>query len=55
MECAVAGITDIKWSSLPFENLVLPVEQKNLIKALAQARVTADSEHAFDDFVEGKG
>jgi len=55
VECAVAGITDIKWSSLPFENLVLPAEQKNLIKALAQARVTADSEHAFDDFVEGKG
>jgi hypothetical protein len=55
VECAVGSIADIKWSSLPFDNLILPPEQKNLIKAIAQARMIAGSEHAFDDVVEGKG
>jgi hypothetical protein len=55
VECAVAGVTNIKWSSAPFDSLALPIEQKSLLKALAEARIAAGSEYAFDDVVEGKG
>jgi hypothetical protein len=55
VECAVAGVTRIKWSSAPFDSLALPAEQKNLLKALAEARMVAGSEYTFDDVVEGKG
>jgi len=55
VECAVAGVTNIKWSSAPFDSLALPTEQKSLLKALAEARIAAGSEYAFDDVVEGKG
>jgi hypothetical protein len=36
VECVVAGITSIEWSSAPFDGLALPPEQKELVKALAQ-------------------
>jgi hypothetical protein len=60
VEFAVAGIEDIKWSSLPFNCLTIPDEQREAVLALAEARalVEADAESpgvAFDDFVEGKG
>jgi hypothetical protein len=55
VECAVAGITSIDWSSAPFDSLALPAEQKNLVKALAEARMASGSDYVFDDVVEGKG
>ena len=55
VECAVAGITSIKWSSAPFDSLALPPEQKELVKALAEARMATGSGYGFDDVVEGKG
>ena len=55
VECAVASITSIKWSSAPFDSLALPPEQKELVKALAEARMATGSGYGFDDVVEGKG
>ena len=61
MEFAVADITDIEWSSLPFDCLTISNEQKEVIMALAEARAKSDAEadaeadEEFDDFVEGKG
>lgn len=53
VECAVASVTNIKWSSALFDSLALPAEQKSL-KALAEAHIAEGSEYAFDDVVEGK-
>jgi hypothetical protein len=55
VECAVAGITSITWSSALFDGLALPPEQKDLGVAIAEARVVASSDNRFDDIVEGKG
>jgi hypothetical protein len=52
-EFAVADIKEIEWSSLPFDCLSIPEEQRDVIMALVEARL--DSSVAFDDFVAGKG
>jgi hypothetical protein len=54
-EFAVADITDIEWSSAPFDCLAIPEEQKKMVLALAGARLEKDADIAFDDFVVGKG
>jgi hypothetical protein len=60
VEFAVSGIEDIKWSSLPFNCLTIPDEQREAVLALAEARALAEADAElpgvpFDDFVEGKG
>lgn len=55
MEFAVADIEDIKWSSLPFDCLTIPDEQKEVIIALAETRLGLVPSVPFDDIVEGKG
>ena len=52
-EFAVADIKEIEWSSLPFDCLSIPEEQRDVIMALVEAR--SDPSVAFDDFVAGKG
>jgi len=47
----VADIEEIKWSSVPFDGLTMPDEQRETIMALTD--IELDSE--FDDIVEGKG
>jgi hypothetical protein len=44
VEFAVADITDIEWSSLPFDCLTISYEQREVIMALAEARAEADAE-----------
>lgn len=55
MEFAVADITEIKWSSTPFDCLTIPNEQKDVIMALAETRMGQVVGVPFDDFVTGKG
>ena len=47
----MADIEEIKWSSVPFDGLTMPDEQRETIMALTD--IELDSE--FDDIVEGKG
>ncbi|KAI9770678.1 MAG: hypothetical protein M1839_003062 [Geoglossum umbratile] len=54
LEFSVAHIGDIIWDPSPFENLVLPDEQKNIIRALAESQ-NIETDKPFDDFVKGKG
>jgi hypothetical protein len=53
-------VKDIQWQTDAFSNLVLPDEQKSLIKALVESHSgPGDDESAtgggFDDFIMGKG
>ena len=54
VEFAVAHIRDIVWDPSPFENLVLPDKQKNIIRALAESQ-KIEADKPFDDFIKGKG
>jgi hypothetical protein len=47
----VRSVQEIKWNDNAFINLVFPLNQKDLIKAL----VKDHSESRFDDFMQGKG
>jgi membrane protein involved in colicin uptake len=44
VEFAVAGIEDIKWSSLPFKCLTIPDEHREVVLALAEARSLAEAQ-----------
>ncbi|KZV82213.1 P-loop containing nucleoside triphosphate hydrolase protein, partial [Exidia glandulosa HHB12029] len=46
-------VKDIKWNEEAFERLVLPPDQKDLIRGLVEAQ--AESSFEFDDYIEGKG
>jgi len=56
---AIGKITEIKWQTDAFDNLVLPKDQKELIKALVESHHgtanAVDAEDQFDDFIVGKG
>lgn len=54
-EFPVTGISEIQWSSTPYDCLTLPMEQKETIIALAEARTNLANGFEFDDFVAGKG
>ncbi|KAI9767831.1 MAG: hypothetical protein M1839_004332 [Geoglossum umbratile] len=54
LEFAVAHIRDIIWDPSPFENLVLPDKQKNIIRALAESQ-KIETDKPFNDFIKGKG
>ena len=50
MEFAVAGIEDIKWSSLPFNCLTIPNAHREVVLALTEARALAEARaHAEAD------
>lgn len=56
----IGNVTEIQWQTDAFDNLVLPKEQKNLIKALVESHRGANSSpqnsgDQFDDFIVGKG
>ena len=55
MEFAVADTQDIAWSPSPFQCLTIPLEQKEVILALAESRSGLVAGVPFDDFVAGKG
>lgn len=53
VEFDVDHISSFTWNDEAFANLVLPRDQKSIIKSLVEAHGTGLS--GFDDFVEGKG
>jgi hypothetical protein len=53
VEFTVAGIKEIEWSSLPFDCLSIPDEQRDVIIALVKARLNPSVE--FNNFIVGKG
>ncbi|KAL2058743.1 hypothetical protein ABVK25_000034 [Lepraria finkii] len=52
---AVDDISPIVWNPSSFANLAILPQIKNLVLALAKAHLGETSDHAFDDFVVGKG
>ncbi|PGH17055.1 hypothetical protein AJ79_01439 [Helicocarpus griseus UAMH5409] len=55
MEFAVADLDQVQWSSVPFENLRIPSQQRDTLLALAKTRLGLVPSVPFDDFVTGKG
>ncbi len=49
----IKDLTHITWTEDMFENLVLPMEEKQLLLALTRSHAKQNSK--FDDFVVGKG
>ena len=54
-EFAIFNIMEIQWTSLPFERLVIPQKQKNMLQALVQEQTLSLESAYFDDMIEGKG
>lgn len=57
-EFAVADIEEIQWSSDPFNCLVIPEDDREVIMALVEARnrhIGQEPVSEFDDVVAGKG
>jgi ATP-dependent Lon protease len=53
---AVDRLSEIQWQADAFDNLVLPKEQKDLIKALVETNEGSNrTQNSFDDFIRGKG
>src|SRR5271156_6590802 len=52
VEFNVEKIQDVEWSEDAFDNLVLPHDQKYLLRSLVEAH---HKEIGFDDFIKGKG
>ncbi|KAH7363703.1 hypothetical protein BKA66DRAFT_444623 [Pyrenochaeta sp. MPI-SDFR-AT-0127] len=57
----VSNIMPIRWSKLPFEDLVLPEETKRLVRAMVTVRASSikakreEQSHANFDIIPGKG
>jgi hypothetical protein len=54
VEFAVAEIGDICWNPEPFDQLAIPKDKKEMIRAVALSHVNDDTD-CFDNFVRGKG
>lgn len=56
LEVTVGGIEDVRWSNSAFTSLVLPENQKSVIKALVQSHnLKGTSNQTTDDFIADKG
>ena len=56
MKFDVDNVTDIQWQTDAFENLVLPKQQKDMIRALVESHeASVNAQDRFDDFIAGKG
>jgi hypothetical protein len=53
-EFAVADIEEIEWSSVPFDSLTLPDEQRETIMAVTETG-NYNQDPEFDDVVDRKG
>ena len=53
MKFNVENVSTIEWSNEPFENLVVPAADKELIVSLVESH--KKDKRGFDDFVKGKG
>lgn len=54
LEFTVSGITEIDWNSGAFDSLVLPANQKSIVKALVESHTFHAAEN-IDDVIQGKG
>ncbi|KAK2748624.1 hypothetical protein FQN55_004177 [Onygenales sp. PD_40] len=54
LEFTVSGINDIEWNSGAFDSLVLPDNQKSIVKALVESHTFHAAEN-IDDVIQGKG
>lgn len=54
LEFTVSGISEIEWNEDAFDSLVLPQEQKSVVKALVESH-TFNAAQNIDDVIQGKG
>ena len=54
LEFTVSGIKDIDWNEGAFDSLVLPENQKSIVKALVESH-TFHAAQNIDDVIQGKG
>ena len=54
LEFSISGIKDIEWNEKAFESLVLPENQKSIVKALVESH-TFNAAQSIDDVIQGKG
>lgn len=54
LEFTVSGINDIDWNEGAFSSLVLPENQKSIVKALVESH-TFQASRNIDDVIQGKG
>lgn len=54
LEFTVSGITEIEWNEGAFSSLVLPDNQKSIVKALVESH-TFQASRNIDDVIQGKG
>lgn len=54
LEFTVSGVADIDWDTGAFDSLVLPGQQKSIVKALVESHTFRAAEN-IDDVIQGKG
>ncbi|KAJ5080863.1 ATPase AAA-type core [Penicillium angulare] len=54
LEFTISGISDIEWDKDAFDSLVLPANQKSIVKALVESHTFHAAEN-IDDVIQGKG
>lgn len=54
LEFTISGISDIEWNKDAFDSLVLPDNQKSIVKALVESHTFHAAEN-IDDVIQGKG
>ncbi|KAJ5137164.1 hypothetical protein N7448_005718 [Penicillium atrosanguineum] len=54
LEFTISGISDIEWNADAFGSLVLPNNQKSIVKALVESHTFHAAEN-IDDVIQGKG
>ena len=54
LEFAVSGIRDIKWNEGAFDSLIIPDEQKMVVKAMVESH-SLQAKKNIDDVIQGKG
>lgn len=54
LEFAVSGLSPIVWNATAFDSLVLPANQKSIVRALVESHAFAEASN-IDDIIQGKG
>ncbi|KAL4803176.1 hypothetical protein BDV18DRAFT_44214 [Aspergillus unguis] len=54
LEFTISGISDIEWNEDAFDSLVLPDNQKSIVKALVESNTFCAAQN-IDDVIQGKG
>ncbi|KAL4792850.1 hypothetical protein BDV19DRAFT_245785 [Aspergillus venezuelensis] len=54
LEFSISGVSDIDWNEDAFDSLVLPGNQKSIVKALVESHTFCAAQN-IDDVIQGKG